>query len=106
MRPSLFWHVFTMEARKQMSYRADFWLSTFVGLIAGIVIPYFLWDTIFAASGESRIRGYTFEGILIYYIVAVLLAIEAIRDDGLEFHLHSVFLGSRPPAPRDASELP
>ncbi len=42
MRWGLFWHVFTIEARKQMIYRADFWLSAFVGLIAVIVIPYFL----------------------------------------------------------------
>ena len=74
MGPRLFWHVFTTEARRQMSYRADFWLSTFVGLIAGIVIPYFLWSNIYALSGQSRIGEYSFEGMLIYYIAAVLLS--------------------------------
>ncbi len=93
MRPSLFWHVFTMEARKQMSYRADFWLSTFVGLIAGIVIPYFLWDTIFSASGESRIRGYTFEGILIYYIAAVLLSRVVQGPDLVQSLAHDIYEG-------------
>ena len=74
MRWTLFWHVFSMEARKQMSYRADFWLSAFVGLIGGIAIPYFLWDNIYAASGESHIGQFTFEGMLIYYIAAALLS--------------------------------
>ncbi len=74
MGPRLFWHVFATEARRQMSYRADFWLSTFVGLIAGIVIPYFLWSDIYALSGQSHIAQFSFEGMLTYYVVAVLLS--------------------------------
>ncbi len=73
MRLILFWNIFTIEARKQMSYRVDFWLNTVVGLVAGIVIPYFLWLNIYAESGQTRIGQFTFEGMLLYYIAAVLI---------------------------------
>ncbi len=73
MRIRLFLHVFTTEARRMMSYRVDFWLNAVVGLIAGIVIPYFLWRAIFDASPNEEIGGYTLSGMVLYYILAALL---------------------------------
>ena len=73
VRPLLFFHIVTTEARKLMSYRADFWLSSIVGLVAGIVIPYFLWSAIFEESGKTQIGEYTFEAMLTYYVIVVLV---------------------------------
>ena len=56
-----------------MSYRVDFWLNSVVCLVGGILIPYFMWKAIFGTSTESVIGGYTFAGMLLYYILAVLL---------------------------------
>jgi len=78
MHPRLFLDVFTTEARRQMAYRADFWIGAIGGLIAGIGIPYFLWKSVFdarAMGGESvTIGGLGFEEIIAYYVTVALAA--------------------------------
>lgn len=62
-----------MEARKQMSYRADFWLNSFVAFAAELAVAYFLWQAIFEASGRDVIAGYTFQSMVVYYVAVLML---------------------------------
>ena len=65
--------VFLMELRKLVAYRADFWVN-FLGLtFFSLVIAYYLWDSIFEASGKELIKGENLTSILFYYLVAPLL---------------------------------
>ncbi len=73
MSPALFGHVLSIEARKLMSYRAEFWLNSAFGFLAQFAIIYFLWEAMFAESGQSIIAGYSFHDMLLYYILAILL---------------------------------
>lgn len=73
MSPKLFFQVMGMEARKLMSYRVDFWVHTAVGFVVEMVIFYFLWKAVFADRGVERIGEYTFEGMMIYYVLVILL---------------------------------
>ncbi len=73
MRMRLFFAVLATEARKLMSYRVDFWLNAVAGLAAGVLVPYFLWKSIFAHASAETIGSRTFEELLLYYILAVLL---------------------------------
>ena len=38
MRPRVLWQVFSVEARKRMSYRTDFWINSLGGLAVNIPI--------------------------------------------------------------------
>ncbi len=73
MRARLFLHVASLEARKAMTYRVDFWIQAILGFAVGIVMPWFLWTAIFAESGQEEIAGFRFEGMVLYYVAIALL---------------------------------
>jgi len=74
MSPRLFWSITTMQARKMMSYRADFWISALFGFAIQMGVVYFLWDAMFRESGQERIGGYTFRPMLMYYVMVLLIS--------------------------------
>jgi len=78
-----FWQVMTIEARKRMSYRADFWLGAILGLGAQIGICIFLALAIFRESGSERIGEYTVRGMVLYYVVVQLVA-KIVRSTEME----------------------
>jgi ABC-2 type transport system permease protein len=82
MSPRLFWEVLLTEARRGMSYRADFWITLFGGLIAGLVIPYCLWTAIYAESGAREVGGYTFGAMIVYYVLVALVGKVARGPEG------------------------
>lgn len=73
MNPRLYLHIVTMEARKLMTYRADFYLNAFAGFFVQIGLLYVLWKSIFAESGGTEIAGYTFHQMVLYYVVTILI---------------------------------
>ncbi len=73
MTPRLLATVASMSARRLMSYRADFWLLTVFGFLAQIGIAYYLWGSIYQATGRGVIAGYTMQGMMLYYVLATLV---------------------------------
>jgi ABC-2 type transport system permease protein len=73
MRLALFGRVLSLESRKLMSYRVDFWLNVLVSFATQLAVAYFLWLAIFAATPTARIGGFTFRGMVLYYVLAILL---------------------------------
>lgn len=80
---SLFFHIAGVEARKRMSYRADFWINAIFGLAVNLAISYFLVLAVFRESGRERIGGYTVQGMLFYY-VAVTMVGRIVRSTEME----------------------
>lgn len=74
MTPRLFARVLSLEARKMMSYRVDFWANSVVSFAVEMVVAYSLWLAIFAASGSETIGGFGFDGMVMYYVLAILTA--------------------------------
>lgn len=72
MKPRVLWHIFSVEARTRMSYRADFWLNSLGGLAVNLSVFWALTTAMFASSGKPLIAGYTRNGLLLYYIFATL----------------------------------
>lgn len=72
MRLRLFYDVFSVETRKLMSYRADFWFNTLVGSAAQFVLAYSLWAAILSEPGQT-VEGYSLDGIVLYYVLVILL---------------------------------
>lgn len=73
MTARLFVQVMSMEARRRMSYRVDFWINAVAGFLAEFAVVWFLWTAMYAESGAEVIAGFTFEQVLVYYVVAILV---------------------------------
>lgn len=73
MRLGLFWQVFSLELRKQMSYRVDFWVNSLFAFVAAMGVMYYLWQSIYRSSGQQTIAGYTLGGMILYYLLVILL---------------------------------
>lgn len=71
--PALFVRIAGLEARKLMSYRADFWLDAVAGFLAQMAVAYFLWLAVFESTGKREIGGFTLPGMVVYYLLAILL---------------------------------
>lgn len=73
MTPRLFAQIASLEARTRFSYRVDFWVNSLIGFVVEMVVVWFLWDAIFATTGESTIGGRNFDQIVLYYVAVMLL---------------------------------
>ena len=73
MSPRLFLSTLSTEARKWMSYRVDFWLTAVVGFFVNFGLAYFLWASIYT-SAEQQVAGYDFDSMVLYYVLAILIA--------------------------------
>ncbi|MDX1642992.1 MAG: ABC-2 family transporter protein [Thermoanaerobaculia bacterium] len=73
MRLDLFGRIVSLESRKLMSYRVDFWLNVLVSFATQLAVAYFLWLAIFDYTGAETLGGFTFEGMVLYYVLAILL---------------------------------
>lgn len=73
MTPRLFAAIAGVEARRLMSYRADFWLNAVGAFLVEIVIAWYLWTALFAESGRAEIGGFSRQGMVLYYVLALLL---------------------------------
>ena len=74
MTPRLFASTFGIEARRLMGYRADFWINAVLAFVVHVGIAWFLWRAVFDATGSHVIGGFTFEGMLLYSVLATLFA--------------------------------
>jgi len=68
----LFWSIAGVEARKRMSYRADFWLSSFVAFGTELGVAYFIVLAMVPVAG--RLGGFSRDGMLLYYVAIILTA--------------------------------
>lgn len=66
-------HLFSLEIRKVLSYRVDFWLSLFCSLFSKVGLAYFVWKEIFALRGVETIAGYSFHGMMMYYVISAFV---------------------------------
>lgn len=73
MTARLFVQVLSLQARKLMSYRANFWLSAVVTFVVELALAWFLWSAIFRETGRSVIAGFTLSAMVYYYVAAILL---------------------------------
>ena len=51
MNPALFLHLMSIESRRLLSYRVDFWITMILTLIVQLVVIWALWTVKFAESG-------------------------------------------------------
>lgn len=62
--------ILLMELKNIMAYRFEFW-ATFLGrTLFSFILAYFLWKNIFETQALTTMQGYTFSGMILYYLLA------------------------------------
>lgn len=73
-----------------LAYRFDFFVTLVTAPIT-LIVFYFLWKSIFAYSGEEVIQGFTFNAMVSYYLINMIVAfftwskIERWMEEGIRF---------------------
>lgn len=60
--------------RVALAYRFDF-VITLITSPVSLIVFYFLWQSIFTYSGKEIIQGFTFEGMISYYVLSLLIGL-------------------------------
>ncbi len=66
-------HLFSLEIRKVLTYRVDFWLNLICSLFSKVGLAYFVWKEIFALRGVETIAGYSFHALMMYYVITAFV---------------------------------
>jgi ABC-2 type transport system permease protein len=94
MRLRLLWDVFTVQVRKRMSYRADFWINSVAGILVSLSVFWFLTYAMFTASGQETLGGYTERGMILYYVFVTLTG-RIVQSNDLEMGIsQDIYEGS------------
>ncbi len=64
--------VYSLEIRKILSYRADFWITVVGAVLITLAIAYFLWTSIFEFTGKEMIGGLNEKTMIFYFLLAPL----------------------------------
>lgn len=67
------YQAFTLELRKMLAYRLDFWITFFGTVVVQFLVAYCLWSVVFSSQGLQEIQGYSFPALLLYYLLVPLL---------------------------------
>jgi ABC-2 type transport system permease protein len=65
--------IFSMELKKALSYRTDFWVQFVAQVFVQVIVAWFLWKAVFQAKGVTQIGGYDFSALLLYYLLVPLI---------------------------------
>ena len=74
MSPRLFLHVASLEARRSLSYRVDFWIQAVLTFAAEWGLAWFLWLGVFEASGSTTVGGFSLDGAVRYTVLVAMIA--------------------------------
>lgn len=85
--------VFATELRKIIAYRVDFWLQYILSIFAHIGVAYFLWKAIFDYRSVTSMRGYTFAGLMLYYMSVPLIS-RMVNGPGMGMVAREIYDGS------------
>jgi ABC-2 type transport system permease protein len=85
--------VLSIELRRAMTYRFEFWFRFLGVLFANVAIAYYLWKAIFAQTGAAEIQGYTFPAMVLYYVL-VPLTQNITRSHEASFISNEIYTGT------------
>lgn len=67
------WRFYVNNLQRLITYRAEFWIGFLGSLASQFVVAFFMWRAIFAARGVDALQGYTFSGLMLYYLLVPLV---------------------------------
>ena len=76
-----YWHVINIGIQNTLTYRANFLFRASFSLIP-LLATIFLWRAVYSSKGSSDVGGYTFSGMISYYLLVMVVdALTAVTDD-------------------------
>lgn len=85
--------VFSLELRKVLSYRVDFWVKFLGNLLTEVGVAYFLWRSVYSFTGAESIGGYRFSEMMFYYVMVPLVA-RAVSGPEMSFISREIYEGT------------
>jgi ABC-2 type transport system permease protein len=85
--------VFSLEVRKILAYRVDFWTMFLGSLAAQFAIAWFLWSSIFSRTGAERMGEYTFGSMMLYYFLVPLIS-RAVQGNEMSGIAEEIYQGT------------
>ncbi|MEK7691014.1 MAG: ABC-2 family transporter protein [Bdellovibrionota bacterium] len=67
------WQVYSLELRKILSYRMDFWLHFAGSTLTYVLISFYLWKSIYDANPNQDFGGLNFQAMVYYYLLVGLV---------------------------------
>jgi len=56
-----------------LQYRANFWMGLFGYVVVEIAVAYILWRSVYSDNPAQTMAGYTFSGLMFYYVTASIV---------------------------------
>lgn len=93
MIPRWVWPVISIETRKNLAYRVDFWVSFLGSVLAHLAVAYFLWKAVFNYRGITALGGYSFSALMLYYLLVPTID-RMVRGQEMGFFSVDIYEGS------------
>lgn len=85
--------VLSTEIRKILAYRFDFWLQFVVSIFAHVGVAFFLWRAVFDYKNAETMQGYSFHGLMFYYLLVPLVG-KIINGPGMGLVAKDIYNGT------------
>jgi ABC-2 type transport system permease protein len=85
--------LFSVELRKVMIYRVDFWLQFIMSIFANVGVAYFLWKAIFEYKNVDMMGGFSFHSLMFYYLMVPVIG-KLITGPGFANFAQEIYDGS------------
>jgi ABC-2 type transport system permease protein len=73
MNAAVTFQFYALELKKLLSYRAEFWIGFLGSVLSQFGVAFFLWKAIFLARGTDTLQGFSFESLMLYYLLVPLM---------------------------------
>lgn len=85
--------VFSMELRKILAYRSDFWVSFLGQTFIQLLIARALWQSVFDAQDTSSMEGFTLDMMTLYYLI-VPVGTRMLTGENIGFISREIYEGT------------
>jgi ABC-2 type transport system permease protein len=85
--------VISMEFRKILAYRSDFWVTFLGQTLVQLLVARALWQSIFQSQNVTEMNGYTLQTMTLYYLI-VPLGIKILSGENIGFIAREIYDGS------------
>lgn len=86
--------IFSLEIRKRLSYRLDFWFQFLGVTLVQVGISYFMWKAVFEWNQAQILRGYTFRGLMFYALLVPLVELSIRGQEWIGFIARDIYDGT------------
>jgi len=85
--------VFSLEMRKILAYRSDFWVTFLGQIFIQLIVAHALWKAIFDTQGINVLQGFSLDNLVIYYLISAVGS-KIIMGESMGFLSREIYEGT------------